>query len=612
METRSMRIICMDAESYFDDEFTLKKLTSENYIRGERFECHGWSIKWGPDYEPRWYSHREAQYIFKQEDWNQIAVIAHNAAFDGLILSHHYGIKPAFWFDTLSMARLVLGNFIRVSLDNLAKHFGLAAKTVPYDLFKGKHWHELTSDVQRQVAEGCCHDVALTWQLFNILRKGFPTEEYEVVDITIRMFTEPVILGDLELLAKIWKNENAVKTEQLRSLGVVAAELQSADHFAQLLREADIEPETKQGKNGPIFAFAKTDDFMRDLLENEDPYIRALAEARLGQKSTLMQTRAERLGWMARRGPLCIPLKYCGAHTTRWSGDGSINPQNFKRQSDLRRAIMAPEGYLAGVVDLSQIECRVGCWLAGQQNYLEIFRSKGDPYAVMATKVYGERIYKPEKDDPRKEEMEAKRGTGKQLTLSCMYQAGAASIQRTAKLGAYGPPVKIDLSTAYQWRDAYRKEFNMVVKYWSDAGRMIARIAGGEPYQWGPVLIKDKKLYGPGGTMLHYDTLEYDAQLESWKYRNRTGWTKFYPGKLVENVVQWLARLVVSQAMLRIKGMGYRIVSSSHDDIGVVLANDGKAEKHMLAIAAEMKREPVWMPGIPLDAEWTLGERFSK
>ena len=105
-------------------------------------------------------------------DWDDIAVLCHHAQFDGLILSHHYGIKPKFWLDTLSMARLCLGNHLSVSLDSLAKHFNLQAKSVPYNLFKGKHWHELSASIQQQVAAGACHDVDLTWEIFGKLMRG--------------------------------------------------------------------------------------------------------------------------------------------------------------------------------------------------------------------------------------------------------------------------------------------------------------------------------------------------------------------------------------------------------------------------------------------------------
>jgi hypothetical protein len=176
-----LNIICLDFESYWDDEWTLKKLTTEHYIRGARFEALGCAIRdqqrrWldFEEIEPHtvWVPHELLPDVLRSYDWNDTAVVAHHAQFDGLILSHHYHIKPRFWFDTLSMARLLIGNHLSVSLESLARHFNLEPKNVPYQLFKGKHWHELSPDVQRQVATGACHDVTLTWSIFTKLLTG--------------------------------------------------------------------------------------------------------------------------------------------------------------------------------------------------------------------------------------------------------------------------------------------------------------------------------------------------------------------------------------------------------------------------------------------------------
>ena len=512
------------------------------------------------------------------------------------------------------MARLLLGNHISVSLDSVRKHYGMPLKTTPYGLFKGKRWGELPQATRDLMAAGACDEVDSIWKLFNILGKGFPPEEFQVIDTTIKMFTDPVLKADIDLLAKVWTDEATKKGDRLKELNVNEADLQSADRFAELLRNEGIEPEEKDGKNKKIYAFAKTDEFMRGLQEHDNERVRTLAEARLGAKSTLMQTRAETLGWMARRGPMPVYLRYCGAHTTRWSGGDGANWQNFKRGSDIRRAIMAPPGFLLAPIDLAQIECRILNYLAGQEDVIEKFRKGEDPYIGIASQAYGFPVTKAHVKE---------RGTGKQLELSCGYQAGGPTIQNTARLGIYGPPVIIDSATAIRWRDLYRSTHPAVTEYWKTAGRMISRIAGGEPIEWGPMLIKDNKIFGPGGTMLHYETLQYhipapedDVKEQDregyWRYRTRHGWTKLYSGKLVENVVQWLARIVMSQAMLRIVALGYRIVNTTHDELLILVPKDGREQEHLERCRQEMIREVAWLPGLPLDAEGSLGERYSK
>lgn len=244
---------------------------------------------------------------------------------------------------------------------------------------------------------------------------------------------------------------------------------------------------------------------------------------------------------------------------------------------------------------------------------MEKFRNGEDPYIGIASQAYGFPVTKAHVTE---------RGTGKQLELSCGYQAGAATIKATARLGIYGPPVTIDLETALRWRDLYRSTHPAVVEYWRVAGRLIARIGGGEPLPWGPMTIKDKKIFGPGGTFLNYTTLEYHQVTKEeydagerdgyWRIRTRHGWSKLYSGRLVENVVQWLARIVMSQALIRIARLGYRVVNCTHDELLVLVKKDGNEQRHLESCKNEMVREPTWLPGIPLDCEGSLGERYSK
>ncbi len=631
-----MNIITLDFESHFSDDYSLSKMTTESYVRDPRFEAHGCSIRF-PVGETRWFASdrlvdwQDGDTIYKsvleEIDWSNTACLCHHTQFDGLILAHHFGIRPKLWLDTLSMARLLLGNHLGVGLDALAKHFGLAAKTVPYNLFKGKHWHELSPAVQQMVADGCCHDVNLTWDLFKILAKDFPKEEYAVIDLTVRMFTEPMLRGDVDLLAKIWEDENAAKAARMDALGIAATELQSSEKFAELLRDEGIEPETKDGKNGPIYAFAKTDQFMRDLQEDDNERVRTLAEARLGAKSTLLQTRAETLGWMARRGPMPVYLRYAGAGTLRFSGGDSTNFQNFKRGSAIRRTIMAPDGYLLAPIDSSQIECRVLNYLAGQDDMIDKFRCDEDPYVGLASAAYGETIYKPAKDDPRKEEMEAKRGMGKQGELMCGYGAGWKRFKATAKNGLYGPPVTLTDEAAQNFVTTYRSTHPFVCApgygYWAQANRMLARLAGGPPLQWGPLVVRDHRIYLPNRCPLIYDTLEWrvpppDEEVREherngyWRVKTRQGWKTMWGSKLVQNICEAVSRVIVTQAAIRITRLGYRILNIPHDELLVAIPKDGREQEHLDACKAEMRKTPDWLPGIPLDCEGSLGERYSK
>jgi hypothetical protein len=295
-----MNLLVLDFETHFSDDYTLKRMTTEAYVRDPRFETLGVGLIY-PTGERTWTDGPHVAEILSHFDWSNTAVLAHHAHFDGLILSHHYNIKPRFWYDTLSMARLMLGVHLPVGLDSLARHFGLEGKKVPYNEFRGKRFVDLDRGLLGRLGDGCLHDCALTLDIFQRLSRGFPQDEYQMIDTTVRMFTEPVLEADIELLGEIWREEEKRRVDLLAELGETAKDIGSNATFIALLEAEGVEVEYKQGKNGPIPAFAKTDPFMEELLEDANPRISTLAAARLGIKSTIDQTRAERFGYMAAR-----------------------------------------------------------------------------------------------------------------------------------------------------------------------------------------------------------------------------------------------------------------------------------------------------------------------
>ena len=626
-----MRFIVIDLESFFDNDYTFKKLSTEEYVRDPRFELHGAAIKEFADRPAYWLSEPELCVWLAQQDWSDVFLVSHHAQWDHFALSWHYDVHPKMSGCTLSMARLLLGNHLSVSLDSVRRHFNMPLKTTPYHLFKGKHWSEMAAQVQQLVAEGACDEVESIWTIFGMLYRQFPPEELEVVDTMIKMFSEPVLRADSEMLNTIWMDEEKKKRTIMQELGVSEADLQSADRFAELLRAEGVEPEMKEGKKKKIYCFAKTDQFMRELQESEDDRVRTLAEARLGVKSTIMQTRAETFGWMASRGPLPVYLSYAGAGTLRPSGGDGTNFLNLKRRSPLRPALMAPDGCLLGPVDESQVECRVLHYLAGgpDEPVIQKFRNHEDPYVDLASQFYGEKIYKPKQDDPRKDEMEAKRGMGKQGRLMCGYGAAGPKFKITAKNGLYGPSVDIPIEDANKFVAMYRASTPSVCDrtsgYWALCEKqMLPALAAGRTEQFGPLTIRDHRIYLPNGAMMIYDTLEWhipepdeenvkDFEWNGfWRLRTRSGWKKMWGSKLTQNICEAVSRVVVSQAMIRIKHMGYRTLNWPYDELLLLIPDDGHGEEHLERCRQEMIREVPWLPGLPLDAEASLGVRYSK
>jgi DNA polymerase len=608
-----MKIITLDLETFFDRDYTLSKMTTEAYVRDPRFEVLGLAVRW-PSGELKWYDEGVIPDLIRDLPVD-CAYLCHHAHFDGLILSHHYGLRPKVWLDTLSMARLCVGNHLSHSLDSLARYYGLPGKNVPYDSFKGKRWAVIPDSIRDRVATGALHDVELTWSIFNRLMKGrpgrdpgFPASELRLIDWTVRAFTEPALEGNALLLQAIVEGEALRKADLLAELGVTADELQSAERFADLLRQAGVDPGSspgglKGGKNGQIYAFAKTDSFMKELEDSDDEYVAGLVQARLGVRSTLLETRARRLGGMALRGRLPVYLNYCGAHTTRWSGGDKVNWQNFTRGAELRRAVAAPPGHLCAVVDASQIECRLLNAFAGQADVLDKFRKGVDLYSELASHFYDRKITR---DNPTERQL------GKVLELASGYGAGWKTIQRTLARGV--PPVILNEQESLQACTLYRSTHLRVVELWAEAGRRLrSLVQGAKAHRWGCVELKNQRLYGPTGTWIDYTSLEWDKEEGQYRFQKRKGeWVRVWGGFLVENLVQFLARIHLGEAMKEMIREGMQIVLCNHDEIVALVRDNAEAESWLAYMIEVMSRSPSWMPNVPLHAEGKLGRTYGE
>lgn len=615
-----MNLLVLDFESLYDPkDFSVVKMGTEPYVRDARFEAHGCGIKTAADKPAFWVPRPYLQQVFNAIDWSNTYAVAHHAHFDGLILSRWYGVHPRMWGCTLSMARLLLGNHLSVSLDAVRNHFGIPQKTTPYGLFQCKHWNEMSPAVQQMLAAGCCDEVESIWKIFHYFLKLMPAEELEVIDSTVSMFTNPALVGDGQVFANVWKTEQVRRQQTFARLGIDPADLQSADRFADLLRGLGVEPEKKPGKPNAdgseklIYAFAKSDPFMEGLKLDEDEEVRTLAEARLDAKSTLIGTRAETMGWMTSRGAICVYLNYCGAHTTRWSGGDDTNFQNWTNGSDINKGVSAPEGWLIVEPDSSQIECRLLNFIAGQWDKIEEFREGKDPYVGVASAFYKHPINKD--DHPQERQL------GKIVELQAGYQSGGEAIRRTVRVKS-GGKIILTSEEGVAARDAYRETHPAVVALWNEAALNLKRMANLLTFDWGPVLVKcdiekeTRRIVLPNGCELIYDSLSWHVDEESgeryWRIKTRKGWVKIYGGKLVENLIQALARVVISQAMIRLKHLGYRTVNTKHDSLWLLVPDDGRLEEHKAVILREMSRTPDWLPGIPLAAEFKhIGRRYA-
>lgn len=620
-----MRTYVLDWETYYDVKtFTLKKLSTEAYVRDTRFNALC-CVVYEPATERAWRVDRD--FAAALAPFMDGALVAHHAQFDGLILSHHFGLKPAFWFDTLGMSRYLWGPDYQHSLAALAERLGVGFKTLDYNSFSGYRELDAMPALDRyNLIEGCLQDCKLTAAVFERMAPRIPARELKAMDLNVRMFTEPAIIGDVAAFEAEVASEQARKAALFESLGIDPDKVRSADKFAELLRAEGIEPETKPGKKGPIPAFAKTDAFMEELLAHEDERIRTLAEARLAGKSCLLETRAQRYADQARRGAMPMYLNFAKARTLRYSGGDGGNVQNLPRGSALRRAHLAPEGFDLVVVDAKQFELRVGSALAGQWDFLDTLNEGGDPYCDLASEIYGYTVTP---------DMEDERGVGKQGQLSCQFGAGWVSVQETARRGTYGPKVQLSRQRAEAIVSAFRTKRDAYPVAWHGGDHhggckpaITALLHGGTmalPLHCSPaILVQDQKLILPSGNALNYASLWQDGRgtigtrrLFKAQPDFLSDKDKLYPAKVFQHCVQAVTRDAFVEGVVRLRaqrlsGQPVKIVMNTHDEIGMLIPKTVSADELVALLDACFKRKYEPLPRMKLNYSYKRDRYYAK
>ena len=614
----AMDIVTIDFETYYDKDYSLSKMTTEQYVRSPDFEIIGVGIKVN-DYPTDWYSGDNPGKFLKSLDYSKRAILCHNTAFDGAILSWHFGIKPRLWLDTLSMARPLHNVTVGGSLAKLVTYYGLGKKGDEVVAALGKRKADFTEADLAQYGEYCKNDVDMTKQLFDKLKVGFPSSELLVIDQTLRMYTDPVIELDVPLLEKHLEEVRTRKRTLIQDLGqgmggaqAVQDMLMSNDKFAEYLKRLGVEPPTKTSlKTGKeSWAFAKTDKGMTDMLEHPDERVQAAVSARLGVKSTLEETRTENLIGVAGRGKLPIMLNYYGAHTGRFSGGDKLNLQNLPSRGNttIRRALKAPPGQMLISCDSSQIEARTVAWVAGQEDLLIAFRDKRDVYSEFATEVYGRAITKADK---------VERFVGKTCVLGLGYGMGAEKFRRTLEIGQGGINVVIDINEAERIVRLYRQKNWKIVQFWQKCGAALKDMLYGGENALHPQVRYDKRgIRMPNGFYVQYPALRETANgfmyisdartyQKALKERVLTGtppddiaWTRIYGGKVTENIVQAIAALVIREQMAA-AGLHFKVAFQVHDEIIVAVPEDN-ALADQAKLEALMSVAPKWAPDLPV------------
>lgn len=609
----------IDFETYYSREYSLSKLTTEQYIRDPRFEVIGVAVK--KDGEPTVFHPADPAdwrgsiqkaldaYRFENE-----MVIAHNAAFDMAILNWHFNIRPRFIVDTLSMSRPVTMLTVGQSLRALAEFFGIGHKGDAVYNMLDVHLADMTPQQMYDYGEYCKLDVDLTYHLFYKLKDYSTPDELRVIDCTIRMFSEPILELDQRVLIEHLDEVRARNRKLLEATGMDNRDvLMSNQKFAEALRSLGVEPPMKvsatTGKE--TYAFSKQDLEFVELKDHPDTRVQALVCARLGLKSTIDETRTEAFIAMANRGNLPCMLTYYGGHTGRASGGDRVNVQNLPRGGAHRRAIKAPNGYGLVACDSSNIESRVLAWFAGQTDLVQEYRDGVDVYSSFASTVYNKPINKH--DNPKE------RFVGKTCILGLGYGTGHTKLQHSLEVSK----VKIPLDEAKRIVSLYRSRYFSIPILWKQADEAIHLMSQGYNSIIGVgIQLKagNNRVMLPNGMSIFYNNLRTEVNPFTQKpglvYYNRRKPVNIYGAKVIENIVQALARIVVFDQMLVVHkwlkakeakdGVRRAVCLMVHDEV-VCCVPESEMEETKAFMEKAMSVAPTWAPDLPVACEAGVG-----
>ncbi len=622
--------VFVDWETFYSKDYSLSKTTPVEYVLDRQFQEISCAIKVGTTQPQVFWGHEEIHDALKLIDWSDKMLIGHNcSSFDALIAAWHHDINPRLWGCTLAMARPIHDKGPGGSLKALAAHYGLPPKGELRTL--GKRLEDLTQQERMELATYNKQDVELCSKLYEILKAHTTPEELFLIDRTTRMITEPRFIADIPLLTK---GLAAEKQRKLKAMNLLAdrlgtsvmdlqTELSSSAKFVSLLATWGVEVPTKTSPttDKQIPAVAKTDAAMQALLEHPDDLVRTAAELRLDVKSTILESRLERMITFAKLlgGKLPTPLRYWGAGTGRWSGDFKINVQNFPRVDTknpgkltniLRMSLCAPEGQKVVVVDLSGIELRVNHFLWKVPSSMKLYQE--NPGKADLYKDFAATLFDIHPDDVNKDQ----RQLGKVAQLGLGYGSGAMTFRRVAKtMGGVALSVDEAQGVVSKWRDTYPE----IVCGWGACQEALSWMARGveKPIDpWGLCTTVQNGIKTPKG-MLRYPKLrqEYDekSQRQEWVYGEGRNKSKIYGAKLVENLVQHLSRYILTDTVLAFAktplGRKYPLVHMIHDEL-VYLVDDQDAQAVLDQLKQHMIDEPRWWPDLVTWSEGDIAQRY--
>lgn len=619
----------IDFETYYDGDYTLRSMTTTEYILDPRFEAIGVSLSIG-GLPAIWYtgSRDYLKAILHKVPWGRCRAIAHNAFFDGGILEWIFDCHPAEYLCTMMGSRPFIAPYTGgTSLASVAEFWDLGVKGDEVIKAKGKHRADFTPAELSQYGEYCCNDTNLTMGAARKLDEYLPAEERRLVDLTVKKYVRPRLELDAQAIearvADIATKRSTIE-QAAAALGCPPSTLRSRTKYAAKLESylGIVPKKTSKTTGEETYAFAKDDEDFISLLTHDDPRIRTLVEAKLFTSSSMETKRLERFKAIHKldlggRHLLPVPLLYYGAHPGRWSGYDKINLQNLTRvkrdkqtkqvlAGHLRFALRAPDGYSVVAADLSNIEARLVATLARCGPLVSAFRDGRDIYCEFATKIYGRTITKAN---------EVERFVGKTCILGLGYGMGADKLGMQMKIARVklGPPMLRNVV----W--LYRNTYAQIPELWDRLGAYgYEMIRANCLLTYGPLTFMHERILLPNGMPVIYPGLKVGiarGQQELYFRSKRKGGgeegtpSKLWGGVFTENVTQGLARIVISSAELRLADRGLHAALQAHDEL-VFVVRDDLVDEAKAMIEEELTAVVPWLPDLPVACEIKHGPTY--
>ena len=606
-----MLTVYLDFETYFDPKCSLSSLTTVEYCSHELFKVWGVGMAVGES-PAEWYGEDEVEDALNSVNWNDVNLVCHNTLFDGYVLADKYHIHPRFYSDTAAMAR-GLNPTLSAKLSEVAKRLFPDDETMRKgdELVSAKGHYDLDPSLEASIAGYCIQDVELTKAIFNKQVVNYPQSELELIDLTTRMFCQPSLEINVERLTEYKEQVIANTLSKIENSGTTREVLASNPKFCEYLKSLGITPPVKTSPNTgkKIPAFGKADAGWKQLVEMY-PEHQNLWDARIAVKNRIDETRADRfLNSVNSHNQLPVPLRYYAAHTGRFGGTDKINMLNLPRGSELRKCLTSPISHYIYVMDLSNIEARMLALIAGQEDLLDAFANGEDVYCQFAEKIYGRPIQKNVDDDER--------FVGKTAVLGLGYGMGDKKFAMTIRTGAAGKAMPITDEEALSIVQLYRNSYVGITQYWKQANGMLYAMM--DPNQIGnrigPLTIDRHGLVLPNGMSLRYHNLSYNEHLNRFYFGEEGKITDTYGAKVVENIVQALSRIVITDAMLKLseqlKVLKAHVAHTVHDEI-LVVGPKNHSDSIMRIMEETMTRTPDWANGLPLAVEGGFDVTYSK